>query len=75
MESLTDTENDVCMCVKDLVVPVMEDPVRSDSGYSGTCRCSGQSPYWEAVDKHLERETDQRHRLIAEDIHKNEHCQ
>lgn len=41
----------VCNVVKDLAVPAVEDPVRSDSGYSGAFRCSGLSPYWEAGDK------------------------
>lgn len=57
--------------MKDLVEALMEDPVRSNSGYSATCRCFGQNPYWETVDKHTERETDQQHWLISEDIHKS----
>ncbi len=55
----TVTENYLCMCMKDLVGPVMEDPVRSNSGYSEVCHYSGLSPYC-GEDKHTKRLNNQR---------------
>lgn len=59
------------VCVKDLVLPVLEGPFRSDSGYSAFFRCYGWSPSWETRDTHTERETDQHHWIIAENFHNN----
>lgn len=61
MDSWTDTKMQMCICSKDLVVPVMGDPVHSDSGYSGACHCFDWSPYQEAVDRDVNS-------LIAEQI-------